>query len=63
MEASPTVVTRAELETLLWGDECPASDALRSHLYQLRRAIEQPRGERVLHTVHGVGYRLAVRDD
>ena len=63
MEASPTVVTRAELETLLWGDESPESDALRSHLYQLRRAIETPRGERVLHTVHGVGYRLAVRGD
>lgn len=63
MEASPTVVTRAELETLLWGDECPESDALRSHLYQLRRAIEESRGERVLHTVHGFGYRLAVPDD
>ena len=63
MEASPTVVTRVELETLLWGDECPASDALRSHLYQLRRAIEAPTGERVLHTVHGVGYRLGVCDD
>ena len=63
MEASPAVVTRAELETLLWGDEVPASDALRSHLYQLRQAIEAPHGQRVLHTVHGVGYRLAVRDD
>ena len=63
MEASPAVVTRTELETLLWGDEAPASDALRSHLYQLRQAIETPGGERVLHTVHGIGYRLAVRDD
>ena len=58
MEASPAVVTRAELETLLWGDECPASDALRSHLYQLRRAVEMSCGKRMLHTVHGVGYRL-----
>ncbi len=63
MEAFPAVVTRADLETLLWGEECPATDALRSHVYQLRRAIETPSGERVLHTVHGVGYRLAVRDD
>lgn len=63
MEASPTVVTRAELETLLWGDECPASDALRSHMYQLRRTMEAPGGERLLHTVHGVGYRLADPDD
>ena len=63
MEASPTVVTRAELETLLWGDECPASDALRSHMYQLRRTMETPGGERLLHTVHGVGYRLAGPDD
>ena len=63
MEASPAVVTRAELETLLWGDECPASDALRSHVYQLRRTMETPCGKRVLHTVHGVGYRLAGPDD
>ena len=63
MEASPTIVTRAELETLLWGDECPASDALRSHMYQLRRTMETPGGERLLHTVHGVGYRLADPDD
>ncbi|MCY4144438.1 MAG: response regulator transcription factor [Gammaproteobacteria bacterium] len=63
MEASPTVVTRTELETLLWGDEWPESDALRSHLYKLRRAMEMPCRERLLHTVHGVGYRLAVPDD
>lgn len=63
MEASPTVVTRAELETYLWGDECPESDALRSHVYQLRRAMEAPCEERLLQTVHGVGYRLAGPDD
>lgn len=63
MEVSPMVVTRSELETLLWGDECPPSDALRSHVYQLRRAIEMPDEARMLHTVHGVGYRLTVSND
>ncbi|MCY4059165.1 MAG: helix-turn-helix domain-containing protein, partial [Gammaproteobacteria bacterium] len=35
----------------------------RSHVYQLRRTMETPGGERLLHTVHGVGYRLADPDD
>lgn len=63
MEAFPIVVTRAELEMLLWGEDYPKSDALRSHLYQLRRSLEMPSKKRMLHTVHGVGYCLKVHDD
>jgi len=63
MEASPAVVTRADLETLLWHDDPPDSDALRSHLYKLRRAIDKPFDWPLLHTVHRIGYRLADSDD
>jgi DNA-binding response OmpR family regulator len=59
MEASPAVVARADLETLLWRDDLPDSDALRSHLYTLRRAIDKPFDRPLLHTVHRIGYRLA----
>lgn len=63
MEASPAVVARADLETLLWRDDLPDSDALRSHLYKLRRAIDKPFDRPLLHTVHRIGYRLADSDD
>ena len=62
MKASPNVVTREELEQYVWGDVMPDSDALRSHLYNLRKAIDRNFDEPLLHTVHGAGYRLAALD-
>lgn len=59
MEAAPSVVSRDELETLLWADERPDGDALRSHLYKLRQAIDRPFDRPLIHTVHRIGYRLA----
>ena len=59
MAASPDVVPRAELEATLWGDEPPDSDALRTHIYLLRQALDGPFERPLLQTVHSVGYRLA----
>lgn len=60
MKASPRVVNRAELERAVWGDIVPDSDALRSHMYNLRKTIDRPFEKPLLHTVAGAGYRLAV---
>jgi DNA-binding response OmpR family regulator len=59
MKAHPNVVLRTELENAMWGDIPPGSDALRSHIYTLRRAIDKPFRTPLLETVHGIGYRLA----
>ena len=59
MEEAPCVVARDELETLLWADERPDGDALRSHLYRLRQAIDRPFDSPLIHTVHRIGYRIA----
>lgn len=59
MQRSPAVVRREALEEALWGDDCPDSDSLRSHIHQLRQALDKPFATALLHTVHGVGYRLA----
>jgi DNA-binding response OmpR family regulator len=59
MERAPTVVARDDLETLLWADERPDGDALRSHLYKLRQAIDRPFDSPLIHTVHRIGYRIA----
>ena len=56
------VVKRHELEHLLWNDDPPDSDALRTHLHSLRKAIDKPFPIPLLRTVHGIGYRLAPPD-
>lgn len=63
MQASPNVVSRKEIEQLLWSDMPPGSDALRSHIYTLRRAIDKPFKRHLIHTVHGVGYKLVDPND
>lgn len=63
MRKSPSIVRRAELEHALWGDAVPDSDSLRSHIHSLRQVIDKPFDEALLHTVHGVGFRLARSDN
>lgn len=59
MQNSGRVVTRAELEHELWGDRAPEGDFLRAHMHALRAAIDRNFPVKLLHTVHGTGYRLA----
>ncbi len=63
MKAHPSVVRRKDIEYDLWGDMPPGSDALRSHIYALRQAIDKPFQTALLETVHGIGYRLKEPDD
>jgi hypothetical protein len=58
MRESPKVVSRQALEHELWGDSLPDSDALRSHLYSLRKAIDKPFAIKLLHTLPGLGFRM-----
>jgi len=58
MRKSPNVVSRGEIEHLLWGDEPPDSDAIRSHMHTLRVAVDHPFDKALIHTVHGIGFRL-----
>lgn len=58
MQHSPDVVTRDTLCYALWGDDVPDRDVLRSHLYHLRTAIDKGFDHPLLHTIHGVGFRL-----
>jgi DNA-binding response OmpR family regulator len=58
MEASPWVVSREELELRVWGEELPDSDSLRVHIHSLRAAVDKPFDKPLIHTRHGIGYRL-----
>ena len=62
MRASPRVVARPELERALWGDDPPDSDALRSHLYNLRKVVDREADVPLIHTLPQVGYRVGPPD-
>ncbi|SIS67072.1 response regulator transcription factor [Neptunomonas antarctica] len=57
-KTSPAPLTRRELEQVIWQDSPPDSDALKSHLYQLRKAINKPFTTPLLHTLKNVGVVL-----
>ena len=56
----PKVVPRETIERELWGDDLPDSDTLRSHLYNLRKAVDRPFDEPLIETLAGRGYRVRV---
>lgn len=58
MRKSPNIVQRRELEEVLWGRDVPSSDSLRSNIHMMRRTIDKAFATPLLHTVHGLGYKL-----
>lgn len=59
LQAHPRPVSRSELCSKIWGDEPTESDALRSHLYQLRKVLQQHGATVTIETKLGVGYVLS----
>lgn len=62
MEASPSVVSRQDLEQHVWGEELPDSDSLRVHIHGLRAMIDKPFDKPLIQTRHGIGYRMVDPD-
>lgn len=60
MREHPKVVSRRDLEREVWQDRPPESDALRSHLYNLRQALDRPFEKPLIATIPGRGYRLVL---
>jgi len=63
MQNTHRVVTREELEQVLWGTATPNADVLRAHMHALRNALDKSFTVKLLHTIHGTGYRLALPDE
>ncbi|WP_122501615.1 response regulator transcription factor [Pseudomonas viridiflava] len=59
MRKSPHIVKRAELEDVVWGRDAPNSDSLRSNIHILRRTLHSGFDAPLLHTAHGLGYKLS----
>ncbi|HRN82039.1 MAG TPA: helix-turn-helix domain-containing protein [Nitrosomonas europaea] len=58
MRESPNVVTKDRLESLLWGEDRPDRDLLRTHIYELRKSIDGDYPLKFVQTVPKVGYRI-----
>lgn len=57
-QRAPDVVTREEITDMLWQDNEPNNDVLRSHIYQLRNQLDKPFETSMLVTVPKIGFRL-----
>ena len=55
----PHAVSRSALLQQLWGSQPPDSDALKSHIYALRKQLELVGAAGMLVTIPQLGYRLA----
>lgn len=59
MRNSNRVVSRVEIEHLVWGDDPPQSDSLKIHIHALREVIDKPFDVALITTVRGAGYRIS----
>lgn len=62
MARSPQVVSREDIERVVWGDSRPDSDSLRAHVHLLRELIDKPFERKLLRTMRGFGYQLGAPD-
>ncbi len=56
MQHENRVISRQELIDHIWPDDPPEGDPLRVHIHNLRQEIDKPFDNKLIHTVHGVGY-------
>ena len=60
MRASPNTISRDMLESSIWGDETPDSNSLKVHLFNLRKAVDTPFNQPLIHTIQGQGFAIKV---
>ncbi len=61
-QSYPQAVSRSQLIKKIWADDPPDSDALRSHMYSLRNALDKPFARPMLTTITNVGFKLEYID-
>lgn len=58
MTNTPNIVSREDIEVMLWGDDPPASDALRSQIYKLRQQVDKPFESALIQTSNRNGFKI-----
>ncbi|WP_250461467.1 response regulator transcription factor [Microbulbifer litoralis] len=61
-EAHPEPLSRSAITHHIWGDDPPETDALKSHIYSLRQALDRPFPSAMLKTITSLGYQLEAPD-
>ena len=54
----PEPASRSYITHQLWGENPPESDALKSHIYALRKALDKPFSYSMIKTVMNAGFKL-----
>lgn len=62
LQQAPGVVTHETLARAAWGDADCGSARLHDHLYGLHALVDKPYATALIHSVHGIGYRLLEQD-
>lgn len=55
---APKLVSKGQLENLLWDDDPPTGSALRNHIHELRKVVDKPFNPFLIETVPHFGWRL-----
>lgn len=58
VKCHPEPASRSYITHQLWGENPPESDALKSHIYALRKALDKPFAYPMLKTVMNAGFKL-----
>lgn len=58
VKCHPEPASRSYIAHQLWGENPPESDALKSHIYSLRKALDKPFAFPMLTTVMNAGFKL-----
>ena len=62
MRNADRVLTRAEIEEHVWDRNAELwSDVIRSHIKTLRAKVDRGHKDKLIKTVHGVGYKISAR--
>jgi DNA-binding response OmpR family regulator len=60
VKAYPNPVSKSRITHEIWGDEPPETNSLKSHIYNLRAAVDKPFATNIIKTIVNVGYKLDI---
>lgn len=64
MRSSPAMVTQSEIAAVLWGDGLLKNkNGVATRIHEIRQVVDIGFDVPLIHTLHGVGYRLAAIED
>lgn len=63
VRAYPNFISYEQLSHQLWGDKEVEPHTLRTHIYTLRKLLQEKLGANLIRTLHGRGYRLSPPED